>query len=217
MTAQWKVGHGNRRINSKCYGLSGAKDKVLLPGLPLLYVRINYWIWLNYVFLHFIIMWKLFHHIWHTMMCKEKYLNATGQVMIWCGGLTMSWCPKFTAGVQARCARWEVGVITSPWGLNSKIISFHLQMRRRSKPDQIEERRSVSSVWAGKSTHGSGTTHCRRVEMRFECLFLLVQVCLLAILVIFSHSHGWWQHAVLMMSYVRKHLALPYTQKNRTF
>lgn len=62
--------------------------------------------------------------------------------------------------------------------LNSKIISFHLQMRRRSKPDQIEERRSVSSVWAGKSTHGSGTTRCRRVEMRLDCLFLLVQQCL---------------------------------------
>ncbi len=41
-------------------------------------------------------------------------------------------------------------------------------MRRRSKPDQIEERRSVSSVCAGKSTHGSRTTRCRRVEMRFE-------------------------------------------------
>lgn len=72
-------------------------------------------------------------------------------------------------------------------------------MLRRSKPDQIEERRSVSSVWAGKSTHGSGTIDCRRVEMRFYCLFLQVQVCLLVILVIFSHSHGWWQHAILML------------------
>lgn len=77
---------------------------------------------------------------------------VTGQVMTWCGGLTMSWCPKFTAGGLARRARWEVGVITCPWALNSAVISFHLQMHRRSKPDQIEERRSVGSVGPGEHT-----------------------------------------------------------------
>lgn len=180
-------------------------QKIKFTAWLLFYVRINYWIRLNSVFLPF-------HYYLRTIpthmanddvqgKISERHnssviLIVTGQVMTWCGGLTMPWCPKFTAGVQAQCARWEVGVITSPWDLNSKIISFHLQMRRRSKPDQIEERRSVSSVWAGKNTHGSGTTHCRRVEMRFECLFLLVQVCLYWL---YSHIHmaggsmlSWW-------------------------
>lgn len=55
-------------------------------------------------------------------------------------------------------------------------------MLRRSKPDQIEERRSVSSVWAGESAHGDR----RRVETRSACLFLLVQVCLFCNILTFT-------------------------------
>lgn len=47
-----------------------------------------------------------------------------------------------------------------------------------------------------ESTHGGGATDCRRVEMRFGSLFLQVQVCLLVTPV--SHSHEWWQYAVLV-------------------
>lgn len=142
---------------------------------------------------------------WHTMLWEETYLNVVSD---W-------WSPKFTSSVSARSARWEVGVITSPWGFNSKIISFHHQMHRRSKSDQIEERRSVGSFFAGKRTHGSTMTDCRRVEMRFDCLFLQVRVqaCPLVILAIFSHPHDWCQYAVPMW-YIRKYLAFPYTKRN---
>lgn len=74
------------------------------------YNIINYWILSLYAF----IIWsKLFHHMWRTVMRKEKIserrnssviLRVTGQVMTWCGGLTRSSCPKVTAGVQrSRC------------------------------------------------------------------------------------------------------------------
>lgn len=172
---------------------------------------------LNNVFILFYFYVKAVPPHMHITMHTKKYLDAiihlwlvTGRVKTWCGGPTMSLCPKSTAGVAAQCVLW-LGALTSPCGSNSKIISFHLQIHRRSKPDQIEER-SVSSVWA-RSTRGSATTHFERLDIRFECLFLLVLVCLLVILVIFSHSHDWWQPDVLIMSYIRKHFALPYIHR----
>lgn len=124
----------------------------------------------------------------HTRLQEETYLNVVSDCCYGSGDDMMFSCPNLTSGVLGQSAHWELGVIVSPWSFNSKIISFHHQMHRRSKPDQIEERRSVGSVWAGKWTHGSTMTDWGRVEMRFDCLFLQVQVCLLVILAIFTST-----------------------------
>lgn len=78
--------------------------------------------------------------------------------------------------------RW-VGAVTSPCGSNSKNVSFHHQLNRRSKPDQIEERGSVGSAQSVPGAHVAAEQHA-------ECLFLLVLVCPLVILAIFSRWHN---------------------------
>lgn len=57
------------------------------------------------------------------------------------------------------------------------------KLHRRSKPDQIEERGSVSSAQSVPGAHVAAEQHA-------ECLFLLVLVCPLVILAIFSRWHN---------------------------
>lgn len=81
---------------------------------------------LNNVFILFYFYVKAVPPHMHITMHTKKYLDAiihlwlvTGRVKTWCGGPTMSLCPKSTAGVAAQCALW-VGALTSPCGFKLK-------------------------------------------------------------------------------------------------